>query len=363
MKTLRDRALDHPFRLVVGWFVLLAAALAFATLSSGTFRAVVESPPPVTDVFGSFRSAMPATAEGDASVTAVVVTGALALLSLVGALLFAIPVAWIYTATRRQEGYETSFVRMLVGLPVVVAGVVRIVSGDLALAFALAGIVAAVRFRTTVRDLQNAVYAFAVIGIGLAAGRGSFMTAIALSSVFCFVGWAVWRFEVGKAGPGLRHATGNIALADALVPGETHSAVTMGDRSLVAGLTAQHVPNFEDVTDRLAYYVEADALRSKRKYDTLLIAYTNDPVAAVEHASDVLEQDTLRYVHVGDFDVRLPGTEPGAQPPLRAVGLLMRLEERVDVWTMMDQLECGRDDCVVRAAQLKPIKGLRKWLT
>jgi len=357
MRHLLHRALHHPFRIVILWFVVLGLLLAAATLGSPTFRAIVESPPVTTDVFGGIQ---PSASTADTSAGAVAVTGLLALLSVLGALIFAVPVAWIYTATRRQEGYETSFVRMLVGLPVVVAGVVRIVEGDLALAFALAGIVAAVRFRTTVRDLQNAVFAFAVIGIGLATGTGSFVTAFALSSVFCAVAWGVWRLDVGKAGPGLRHATGNTGIADALVPGETHGAVTMGDRSLLAGLTSEHVPNFEDVTDRLAHYVEADALRSKRKYDTLLIVYTNDAAGALDHATAVLEDHTLRYVHVGDFDVVIPRS---TEPPIRAVALLMRLQKEVDVWDMMDRLECGKADCVIRAAQLKPIKGLRKWLT
>jgi hypothetical protein len=109
-------------------------------------------------------------------------TAFIALLTLLGALVFTAPMVWIYTVIHRQQGYDRSFVRMLVTLPVVVAGVVQVVGGNLALAFALAGIVAAVRFRTTVKDLEDAVFAFGVIGIGLASGTGSLTMAYVPSS-------------------------------------------------------------------------------------------------------------------------------------------------------------------------------------
>jgi len=48
--------------------------------------------------------------------------------------------------------------------------VVLIVRDSVALAFSLAGIVAAVRFRNTLRDTKDAVYIFLAIAVGLAAG-------------------------------------------------------------------------------------------------------------------------------------------------------------------------------------------------
>ena len=72
--------------------------------------------------------------------------------SMIGAVLLAIPVAWIYTLTRKKHGYDQSVVQTLILLPALVAGVVVMVKYSLALAFSLAGIVAAVRFRNTLED-------------------------------------------------------------------------------------------------------------------------------------------------------------------------------------------------------------------
>jgi hypothetical protein len=60
-------------------------------------------------------------------------------------------------------------VQLLIILPLVVAGIVVLVKDSLALAFSLAGIVAAVRFRNTLDDSKDAVYVFLATGVGLAA--------------------------------------------------------------------------------------------------------------------------------------------------------------------------------------------------
>ena len=360
---LLTKILERPFRGIVGWFVLVVAALTALSVFSPEFRAFVttaESPPTTFSELENQVGTPTSSSMADPSVQNISSRAFTAMLSLLGALAFAIPIVWVYTATRRQEGYNTSFVRMLVGLPVVVAGVVQIVSGDLALAFALAGIVAAVRFRTTVKDLQNAVFAFSVIGIGLATGAGSFLVALALAVVFCGVAYAVWRLEVGMVGPGIRRAAATETLADALVPGESHPAVAAGDEALVQTLAAEQVEDFTGVADRLAKYVRADALRDKGKYQQLIIIYTYDPARAEDLTEKVLEEHATRFVKVGHLTARTPGDADDITAP----HYLLRLEKKFDVWTMLDQLECGPgDEQVIRAAQIKPIRGLRKWLT
>lgn len=80
-----------------------------------------------------------------------------------------LPVAWIYTLTRRKKGFLQSIVQTYLILPVVVAGIVVLVKFSITLAFSLGGIVAAVRFRTTLDDSKDATGIFVVIGIGMAA--------------------------------------------------------------------------------------------------------------------------------------------------------------------------------------------------
>ena len=90
-------------------------------------------------------------------------------LAMVSAILLSIPVAWVYVLTRAKRGYQQSVVHLLIVLPLVVSGIVVLVQYSLALAFSLAGIVAAVRFRNTLDDSKDAVYVFLATAIGLAA--------------------------------------------------------------------------------------------------------------------------------------------------------------------------------------------------
>ena len=89
---------------------------------------------------------------------------------MIAAFALAVPVAWTYMWTRRMKGYRQSVVHSLILLPVVVAGVVVLVKSSIALAFSLAGIVAAVRFRNTLDDSKDAVFIFFATVLGLAAG-------------------------------------------------------------------------------------------------------------------------------------------------------------------------------------------------
>ncbi len=90
-------------------------------------------------------------------------------LAMISAILLSIPIAWVYVLTRAKRGFQQSVVHLLIVLPLVVSGIVVLVQYSLALAFSLAGIVAAVRFRNTLDDSKDAVYVFLATAIGLAA--------------------------------------------------------------------------------------------------------------------------------------------------------------------------------------------------
>jgi len=91
------------------------------------------------------------------------------ILAMVSSILLSVPVAWVYVLTRAKRGYQQSVVHLLIVLPLVVSGIVVLVQYSLALAFSLAGIVAAVRFRNTLDDSKDAVYVFLATAIGLSA--------------------------------------------------------------------------------------------------------------------------------------------------------------------------------------------------
>lgn len=92
-----------------------------------------------------------------------------AIVAMVTGFVTSLPVAWVYIITRDKKGYQQSVVQTLIILPVVIAGIVVLVKSSIALAFSLGGIVAAVRFRTTLDDTKDAANIFVATGLGMAA--------------------------------------------------------------------------------------------------------------------------------------------------------------------------------------------------
>jgi hypothetical protein len=119
-------------------------------------------------------------------------------LSMLTSLLLVFPVARVYTITKERSGYDQSVVHTVIILPMTVAGTVILVQSSLALAFALAAIVAAVRFRNTLKDTKDAVYIFLALAIGVAAGVQAPAVAAVLSVVFNVVVLLLWHFNVGN---------------------------------------------------------------------------------------------------------------------------------------------------------------------
>ena len=77
--------------------------------------------------------------------------------AIIGALLASLPVSWVYMTVRSGEEYDQSLVNTIILLPMVVTGIVIIVQNSLALAFALAGIAGAVRFRNSLKSSGDAL--------------------------------------------------------------------------------------------------------------------------------------------------------------------------------------------------------------
>jgi len=105
------------------------------------------------------------------------------LISLVGTLLFVAPLAWVYAKTRSGK-HSGPMLETLFLLPIVVTSVIMVVQHSLVLAFSLFGVVAAVRFRNSLKTPADAVFVFASLSIGLAAGVSEIGVAGVASMVF-----------------------------------------------------------------------------------------------------------------------------------------------------------------------------------
>jgi hypothetical protein len=84
-----------------------------------------------------------------------------------------------------------------------------IVVNSIALAFSLAGVVAAVRFRFSLNQPSDAMYIFVAIGLGLASGIGALGISAVISFTFVIATLFIWKLEYGKtlSGPFLTMMT------------------------------------------------------------------------------------------------------------------------------------------------------------
>jgi hypothetical protein len=137
-------------------------------------------------------------------------TGPLRLaLASIGSLILTVPVSWVYFITSRARRIDQSFLQTIMILPVVVTGIAMIVVNSLALAFSLAGVVAAVRFRFSLNQPSDAMYIFVAIGIGLGSGIGALGISGIISMMFVLATLFIWKLEYGKtlSGPFLTMLT------------------------------------------------------------------------------------------------------------------------------------------------------------
>jgi hypothetical protein len=118
--------------------------------------------------------------------------------AILGALLTALPVSWVYMSTRSAEEYDQSLISSIIILPIVVTSIVIVVQHSLALAFALGGIAGAVRFKNSLKSSGDALYILLSVGIGLASGIGAVELALVMSIGFNFCFVLLWISEYGE---------------------------------------------------------------------------------------------------------------------------------------------------------------------
>ena len=119
-------------------------------------------------------------------------------LHLSGTILLMIPITWTYMATRHDIGYHKNFARALIVMPICATTIVLLIQDSLALAFGLAALVAAVRFRVVLEETIDGVFIFAAICVGLSAGVGYLGIAAVLAVFFCFTILILWQMKFGE---------------------------------------------------------------------------------------------------------------------------------------------------------------------
>jgi hypothetical protein len=228
-------------------------------------------------------------------------------LAMASAALLTLPVAWVYTVTRAKRGYQQSVVQTLIMLPVVVAGVVVMVKYSVALAFSLAGIVAAVRFRNTLDDSKDAVYIFLATGTGLAAAV-DLPVAVVVSILFNIVVLLLWFTDFGRT----PHLEGIMAsrrvqrTADTMT--KTGTFVARMDRDLLQQMTAEQLQAVAERAKRRAREMAAEDLGGNEKDTGLLRVRTYD-VDGARRRVELLLDDQLKKWEFGRVLDESDGTQ------------------------------------------------------
>ena len=170
-----------------------------------------------------------------------------AIVAMITAFVTTLPVAWIYTLTRNKKGYQQSVVQTLIILPVTIAGIVVLVKHSVALAFSLGGIVAAVRFRTSLDDTKDAANIFVATGIGMAAAVSP-PVAWVLSVVYNAMAVFFWASDFGRMPAALEGKRAERAMERALATANrTGMFVAKLDEEVLDNLAPEQL---EAVADR-----------------------------------------------------------------------------------------------------------------
>jgi hypothetical protein len=210
--------------------------------------------------------------------------------AVVSAFLLALPVAFVYVRTRNSLKYDQSLVQTVIMLPVVITSILIVVQNSLALAFSLAGIVAAVRFRNNLKDSRDAVYIFAAVGVGFAAGVGQLAIATFLSLFFCILELVLWKLDLTAdhertfgmlcmpaPPPGHEVPKGMIPLGES---GDASAEVPSANTTLLAMGGAEPAPNGKP-----------------RKASEMLRLYVTDPEKVRPLVEAILADMTKEFKH------------------------------------------------------------------
>ena len=214
------------------------------------------------------------------------------MIAFLGTLLFMLPVSWVYMSAHRNRSHNQSIAQTLIVLPLVVSGIVLVVQNSLALAFSLAGVVAAVRFRTALSDARDTVFIFLSIAVGFAAGVQSLSIAGLLSVVFNVVVLTIWRSDYGR---NVLEPSASSQWAEPLtaLTSKDSEGEKVPDRDLVLALTPKKVEVLAERFNRIRNVMGTNG--KKPKYNAVVTITTYVLSEAQQHVEDVLEEYTKRW--------------------------------------------------------------------
>ncbi|MCF8379193.1 MAG: DUF4956 domain-containing protein [Bacteroidales bacterium] len=117
--------------------------------------------------------------------------------NLIVALICGIIIAMVYRFIYKGPSYSITYVNSLVLLTLITSIVILVIGNNLARAFGLVGAMSIIRFRTAVRDVQDIVFIFFALSIGMAAGVGLHVIAISSTITISVIAIVLVTFNFG----------------------------------------------------------------------------------------------------------------------------------------------------------------------
>ena len=267
---------------------------------------------------------------------------------MLGALVLALPTAWVYMVTKQHRGYDQSVVQTVIVLPMTIAGTLILVQNSLALAFALGGIVAAIRFRNTLKDTKDVVYVYLALGVGMSAGVFVPVVSAAMSLVFNYTLLTLWHFNVGNI-YAHQTLTGRLQLGQAIVApnAKTGEYQVIGNPELLRALAPEEFEKVAAASDRLQRYIVERA--SKKPFNTLLLVHATALEPAQQAVKSVLDESAKRW----ELREILPAGDGRS-----TLEYLVRLAKDTPPGPLLDQVKARGTPHVI-AAEYRSLRGLR----
>ena len=270
--------------------------------------------------------------------------------AIAGALIVMLPVAWVYMITKHGKGYDQSVVHTLIVLPVAICGVVVIVQNNLALAFSLAGIVAAVRFRNTLKDTKDAVYIFVAIAVGLSAGVQNLEVAGVISILFNLIILGLWWTNFGNVYADQLSRTGPITAGQAVAGSSAENVHMLGDPELLEAMDSTELGELADRAQRFREHVAARSDDdAKKRPNAVVIVHVSDAEQSQSGIEDVLERLTK--------DWKLVEIMQGKEGRW-ILEYLIRAKKSLAPSALLQQIKDGGVPFVL-ATEFRSLKGLR----
>lgn len=116
-----------------------------------------------------------------------------AVIALVLSFLLASLIALVYEKTFRGLSWSSGLLQSMILGPMVACLIMIAIGDNVARGIGIVGSLAIIRFRTNLRDPRDLIFLFAALGIGVACGVRSYMTAIVGALMFCMAA-AVLQF-------------------------------------------------------------------------------------------------------------------------------------------------------------------------